>query len=291
MTWPCARGLYCEAEPAARAYLSKESGEAENHALAASIALISRAERGEFDQSLNDLKQFLAHRATAEIPDERRLPAAMVCAVGEAYLHRLVRGGRFDTAREACRLAARIDHPDKTVAQHFSQRLERFEMVGKPAPPIEGTDVDGKPVRHADYKGKVVLVDFWASWCPPCVESFPHLRELELAHRDHGFTVLGVDLDAMGQDQSGKSADPKEVVSTVRWFLLEQRAAWPNILGGAEAAAKSYGVTAVPSNFLVDRDGTIIGVELNGAALARAVEQAVKGKAPLSHDAPRASIR
>ena len=77
-TWPWRAGYTFEAEPAARAYLSRETGEPENHALAASIALISRAERGEFDQSLDDLKEFLAHRATAKIPDESRLPGAMV---------------------------------------------------------------------------------------------------------------------------------------------------------------------------------------------------------------------
>jgi peroxiredoxin len=275
-----ARGLYAEAEPAASAYVAKESGEAENHALAASIMLITRASRGEFDESLADLKRFLARRAAADIPDERRLPAPLVCAVGEAYLHRLVRHGRFDIAREVCRLAASVDHPDKVVQNHFAERLARFEMVGKLAPAIEGTDVDGKPVRLSDLKGKVVLIDFWASWAPPCVVSFPHLRDLLLAHRDQGFAILGVNLDAMSQDHTGKQADPKEVLATVRWFLLQHRASWPNLIAdGAQSAAKNYGVSAVPSSFLVARDGTIVGVELSGSALAHAVEQTLKGQA------------
>jgi thiol-disulfide isomerase/thioredoxin len=234
-----ARGYYVQAEPAARAYLARERGEPENHALAATIALITRAERGQFDDSMSDLKQFLQHRAGAVIPDERRLPAALVCAVGEAYLHRLIRGGRFDLAREACKLGAGIDHPDKSVASHFAQRLTRFEMVGKPAPAIQGTDVDGKLVRLADQKGKVVLVDFWATWCPPCAVAFPHLRALELKHRAEGFTVLGVNLDAMSQDSEGRPADPKEALANVRWFLLEHRSSWPDVVGaGAQAAAK-----------------------------------------------------
>jgi thiol-disulfide isomerase/thioredoxin len=274
-----ARGWYTQAEPAARDYLAREKGEPENHALAATIELVARAERGQFDESLTDLKAFIEHRATANIPDERRLPAPLVIAVGEAFLHRVARGGRFDIARDVCRLGAAIEHPDKTIAEHFAKRLTRFEMVGKPAPAVEGTDVDGKLVRLADHKGKVVLVDFWATWCPPSAAAFPHQRDVQLANRAQGFTILGVNLDAMSQDAEGKQADPKEVLATVRWFLLQHRSSWPDVVGeGAQNAARDYGVTAVPSNFLVGRDGTIIDVELSGPALGRAVAQAVKAQ-------------
>ena len=74
--------------------------------------------------------------------------------------------------------------------------------------------------------------------------------------------MIGINLDSLSQDATGKKADPKEVVSTVRWFLLHHRAAWPNLIGaGAEAAAKAYGVNEVPANFLVGRDGSIVQVE------------------------------
>jgi thiol-disulfide isomerase/thioredoxin len=276
-----ARGLYREAEPAARAYLSKEQGEPETHALAASVVLITRADRGEFEQSLADLKQFLARRAAAQVPDNRRLAGPLVCALGEAYLQRLIHGGRLDIARQVCHLGVGANHPDPLVPSYFAERLARLEMVGKPGPAIEGTDIDGKPVRLADLKGKVVLIDFWASWCPPCVASFPQIREMLLAHRDQGFAVFGVNLDALGQDPTGKRADSRTVLSTVRTFLLEHRASWPNLIGdSAEAVAKAYKVNEVPANFLVGRDGTIVQVELSGEALSRAVAQAVKGTAP-----------
>jgi thiol-disulfide isomerase/thioredoxin len=272
-----ARGFYQEAEPIARAYLAQEQGEPETHALAESIALISRADRREFDQSLADLKGFLQSRAAAQVPDDRRLPAALICAMGEAYLQRLNRGGRIDIAKEVCKLASTTNHPDRVVERYFADRLARLEMVGKPAPMIDGSDVDGKPVRLADLKGKVVLVDFWASWCPSCAGSFGHLRELLLDHRDQGFAVIGVNLDALGQDALGNKADPKHALSIVRWFLLHHRASWPDVFGdSAEAIAKAYAVNEVPANFLVGKDGTIIQVELTGQALTDAIEKALK---------------
>jgi thiol-disulfide isomerase/thioredoxin len=273
-----ARSLYGEAEPIARAYLAHDRGEHETYALATSISLIMDAERGEFDRSFAELKAFLKQRAAAEVLDEQRLPAPLVCAVGEAYLQRLVRGGRYDIARQVCSLLSESGHPDDAVKTYFNHRLARFEMIGKPAPAIEGKDVDGKPVRLADYKGKVILVDFWASWAPPCVAAFPHYRELYHTYRDQGFAVIGVNLDSLGQDLTGKKPDSKEVLSTVRWFLLHHRAAWPNMIGEtAEATAKSYNVAEVPETFLVGRDGSIVQMEQQGEALAKAIEASLKG--------------
>jgi thiol-disulfide isomerase/thioredoxin len=271
------RGLYQDAEPAARAYLQRDKIEYEPEALAASILLISRADRGEFDQSLADLKTLLASIAAAQVPDQRRLPAPLVCAIGESYLQRLVQGGRLDIAKEACKLGTSTNHPDSVVADYFNRRLARLEMVGKPAPAIEGTDVDGRPVRLADLKGKVVLVEFWASWCPPCVGEFAEIGELYRTHRDKGFAVIGVNVDALGNEPGGgKKPDAKEVLSTVRWFLLHHRAAWPSLFGeSTESVAKAYGVHDVPAEFLIGRDGNIIQVELSGQALSAAIEKAL----------------
>jgi thiol-disulfide isomerase/thioredoxin len=269
-------GLYQEAEAAARTYLSKEEGDPATHALAGAIIVVAHADRGQFDRSLVELKGFLDRKAAAQTPDDRRLPSALVCAVGEAYLQRLIRNGRLDIARQACRLAISNDHPDPAVDRYFADRLARIDMVGKPAPAIEGTDVDGKPVRLADLKGKVVLVDFWASWCPPCVRAFNQIRDLTLAERERGFAVIGVNLDGLAEDPSGKRADAKDVFTTVRWFLLQHRASWPSLVGeAAETAAKSYGVNDLPANFLVGRDGTVIQVELAGDGLKAAVKKAL----------------
>ena len=89
--------------------------------------------------------------------------------------------------------------------------------------------------------------------------------------------MIGVNLDALGQDSTGNRADPKHVLSTVRWFLLQHRASWPNVIGdSAEAVAKAYAVNEVPTNFLIGNDGTITQVELSGQALTTAIEKALK---------------
>ena len=276
-----ARGLYSDAEPVALLYLGRERGEHESYVLAESIVLMMEAERGAIDKSLANLKEFLKRRGAGEVSDDQRLAAPLVCALGEAYLQRLVHAGRFDVARQACSLIAGSGHPDPVVKTYFDHRLARFEMIGKHAPEFVGTNVDGKPVRLADCQGKVVLIDFWATWAPPCVAAFPHLRELYHTYRDQGFTVLGVNLDSIGQDLTGKKPDSKEVLATVRWFLLQHRAAWPNILGEtAEAAAKAYSVSEVPATFLVGRDGIVTHVELSGPDLSRAIEAGLKAGKP-----------
>jgi thiol-disulfide isomerase/thioredoxin len=152
-------------------------------------------------------------------------------------------------------------------------------LIGKPAPEIEGKDVDGKPVRLAYFKGKVVLVDFWATWCPPCVASFPTLRQLAREYKDRSFAILGVNLDDLARSESGQpgaGAEPAHV--DIRPFLVSQRVGWTNLVGpGGDAAAKAFGVEEIPASFLIDRDGKIVQVELRDQALARTLAQLLGG--------------
>ncbi len=273
-----ARGFFNAAEPAAQAYLSREEGAPQSQALAAMISLIARADRGEYDRSLADLEGFLKRRAAVHIPEEQRLPPPLLFAVAEAYLQRLIQGGRYDIARKVCQLAV-ANRSDPAIKAHFEKRQARLDMIGKPAPEIEGKDVDGKPVRLADFKGKVVLVDFWATWCPPCVASLPTLRKLAREYKDRGFAILGVNLDDLARSESaqpGAGAEP--ATGDIRWFLVSQRVGWTNIVGpGAAAAAKAFGVEDIPASFLIDREGKIIHLELREQALARTLAQLLGG--------------
>jgi len=119
------------------------------------------------------------------------------------------------------------------------------------APDFMLQDLAGKHVRLADLKGSVVLVEFWATWCPPCRESIPGMERLNKAYRDKGLVVLGVSLDTSGAD-------------TVKSFVRESGISYP-ILQGSEEVASKYMVRAIPAMFLVNKEGMIARQYLGGA--------------------------
>ena len=125
----------------------------------------------------------------------------------------------------------------------------------------------------AELKGKVVFIDFWATWCPPCVAAIPALKALSLKYQDRGFVILGVNVDAMHEDV--KEAD--SALQMVRRFLVKQRVGWINMQSGKGASdfAAAYHVEHIPASFLVGRDGSVVAVDQHGDMLERAVVSAL----------------
>jgi len=127
-------------------------------------------------------------------------------------------------------------------------------LAGKAAPQLKLKDVNGNEVSLADYQGKVVFVNFWATWCDPCRIEIPWLIAMQNKYGSKGFTVLGI-----AMDEEGKSA--------VAPFLEKERfdvegaqlpMNYPILLGTDEAADKFGGVLGYPSSFLISRDGKIV---------------------------------
>lgn len=123
--------------------------------------------------------------------------------------------------------------------------------LGNPAPDVTFKDLDGKDVSLSQYKGKVVLVNFWATWCEPCYIEIPWLIEMQQKYETKGFTVLGVSMD-----EEGKSA--------VLPFLAKERfnvngqklpMNYPMVLGSEDIAEKFGGLLGYPTSFLISRDG------------------------------------
>ena len=118
--------------------------------------------------------------------------------------------------------------------------------VGGAAPDFMLKDISGKDTTLSSYKGKVVLLEFWATWCPPCKESIPEMVELHKKYRDRGFTVLGISIDA-----------DSDVAAKVARFSSSYGITYPVLVAG-ETVSMTYRVTSIPTSFLIGKDGTII---------------------------------
>jgi len=130
------------------------------------------------------------------------------------------------------------------------------------APDFALRDLEGKVVRLADYKGKVVLVDFWATWCGPCRRELPHLKALQDRFGKQGFVVLGISVDHQGQER-------------VRSFVRKNGVTWPTLLADATVLADYGDVRAIPTKFLIDRQGRVAG-RLMGYATEKELEAAIR---------------
>jgi cytochrome c biogenesis protein CcmG/thiol:disulfide interchange protein DsbE len=115
--------------------------------------------------------------------------------------------------------------------------------IGAVAPDFSVVDLDGNPINLRDLRGRPVIVNFWASWCVPCIDEFPLLRDAEERHRDDGLAVVGIAY----QDRSQAAAD----------FMARNGGSWPVAMDPDGLVADAYAIVGPPETFFIGRDGTI----------------------------------
>jgi thiol-disulfide isomerase/thioredoxin len=149
---------------------------------------------------------------------------------------------------------SRTSEPDVPVGLAIGQRFPDFNE----------TDLNGAPLSVSAGRGKVLLVDFWATWCGPCRAEMPNVIGVYQKYHAAGFDIVGVSLDD----------DQNAVVS----FTASQGMPWPQYFDGKDwdnKLAKQYGVNSIPMSYLLDRNGIIVGKGLRGQNLERAVDTAL----------------
>lgn len=152
---------------------------------------------------------------------------------------------------------------DSLAKQAAANKIKNSLVEGSQFPDFQVTDLDGKPLSPAAEKGKIVLIDFWATWCGPCVHELPNVQKVYAAYHDKGFDIIGVSLDK----------DKDKLTS----FLKEKDMTWPQYFDGKgweNEVSTKYGVNSIPATYLLGKDGKIIGKDLRGDALEAAVKTA-----------------
>jgi len=215
-------------------------------------------------------------RSSGSLPEEYKYMGAYARRYIDEHSHSYVSaqlllnemGYNINPAKDGPLLASLDEHIQASVpAIIFKRKLDvaRRIDVGLQAPDISLTDISGKEVSLSSYRGKITLLDFWASWCGPCRMENPAVVKAYKAYHDKGFDIYAVSLDA--SKAPWKAAVAKD---SLAWTQVSDLKGWKS------PAAVLYGIQAIPSNILIDKNGLILAKNLRGEELEKKLAELLK---------------
>jgi thiol-disulfide isomerase/thioredoxin len=216
----------------------------------------------------DDLKQFdtLLAEHKGEKTDDVALILFMKAKLYEEVMKDDVKAqellGQLKTDFKDTPIVAKLVKQEAALAE--AKKIKASLALGSKFPDFNVADLAGQPLSVANDKGKVVLVDFWATWCGPCRAEMPNVIAAYQKYHSQGFDIIGVSLD-----------EEKSLLSN---YIKDQKMTWPQFFDGKQWAnelAVKYGIDAIPANFLLDGEGKIIGKDLRGDELDKAVAAAL----------------
>jgi len=247
---------FAEHEEAANRYLRDEP-DGPVRALAQIIAVMARAEAGKYPEALTRFKELMLGLGSSDQEE-------FALSFAETFAASAVTAGEIDAARQTYQTLAEAFPNSGDLGERVKAELGRLDRVGKPVANVEAQDLGGKTIRLDGLKGKYVLVDFWATWCGPCLVELPRLQEAYRKLHDSGLEIVSVSLD--------------ETRSAVVDFVKVRQLPWIQFHNGTAGAdlVEAFGVTSIPASYLIDPEGTIIRLDLRGPALDSVLAKLIK---------------
>jgi peroxiredoxin len=248
---------FLENEAVARKYLA-ENPDGPVKSLAQIVTTMARAQAGKFPEALQAFNALMTGLGGAE---QEEFAANFADTLATSAMS----AGEHEIARKVYQsLLRKFGTESPNLAQRTKDEIARIDRVGTPAPSVAVSDLAGAPVRLEDLRGKYVLVDFWATWCAPCVVELPRLQAAYAKYHARGFEVVAVSLD--------------ETKSAVVDFVKSRKLPWKQVHNATSNGdlVEAFGVKNIPATFLIDPSGHIVRLELRGPALDRALEALFK---------------
>lgn len=225
------------------------------------------------DAVLESWRKYVERRKTLDLADLRLISQMAkhieaTCNASESircyeYLLNKITGATNNTD-VGVRIKGGLEGSYKQLEIIFAGAVRRLQLIGAPLK-LSGRTFDGQDFQIESYRGKVVLVDYWATWCGPCVAEYPQIRELWEKYNAAGFEVVGVSMD---DDRSSLAKYIKE--KSVPWVILNDEEQ-----GGKHPSTEYYNIQTVPAMFLIGRDGNVITTKVEVSKLEALLREAL----------------